>query len=203
MSDLTKSLIKTMERYKKHPNCAIEVKMKFQKNSKGVLKQNVVIGDCEYNGDINLEHEVEEIQVLACYTTKVHKGTETRKKCQNFLHLINNKYAVLLSGSPPLSTIDNVHETFIPNIVFDKTGNPRFRFEDCVYYKVPKNQTKTHYFRCNRDHGTNKICVNCESGTRDDETDEYHLRFTSGHQLIQSSGEIITKKVQIEELTSG
>lgn len=52
MSDLTKSLIKTMERYKKDPNIAQEVKVKIQNNQRRVLKQNVFRGDCQYVGNI-------------------------------------------------------------------------------------------------------------------------------------------------------
>lgn len=114
--------------------------------------------------------------------------------------MINGKNAVFYSGSPPQSKI-NVNEEFIPIIVFDKKGIPRFRFEDCVYYKDTKRRTIT--FRCIKEHVSGKLCSNCASGTYNYETDEYHLRFTSGHQLVQSSGGIITKKVQTEKTTSG
>lgn len=76
--------------------------------------------------------------------------------------MINGKNAVFYSGSPPQSKI-NVNEEFIPIIVFDKKGIPRFRFEDCVYYKDTKRRTIT--FRCIKEHVSGKLCSNCASGT--------------------------------------
>lgn len=120
-----------------------------------------------------------------------------QKKCKNYLHLIEGKWAVFFNGYPPKTIIENVHEEFIPSIVFNQNGNEVLLINDCLYAKSMSN-VQTHnriQYHCKMYHTLKQPCSNTCSGFYDHSERKYHMRFTSDYPLVLAESRVIFAKV--------